>query len=73
MNLIQDTTSISRAYPILDKAMGYMDLITEEAIEISLHPRNFNRDSGFTLSRSWCLVINMLKKKRHTNPEVRPS
>jgi hypothetical protein len=27
-----------------------------------LHPKNFNRDGGFTLSRSWYLVTNMLKQ-----------
>jgi hypothetical protein len=27
---------------------GYMDHLVKEAIEICLHPSNFNRDGGFT-------------------------
>jgi len=27
--------------------------IVGEAIEIQLHPRSFNREAGFTLSRTW--------------------
>jgi hypothetical protein len=45
---------------VLDKAAGYMDHLVKEAIEIWLNTRNFNRDGGFTLSRSWYPVINML-------------
>jgi hypothetical protein len=58
---------------ILDKATGQMDCVIKEVIEIRLHPKNFNRDGGFTLSRSWYLVMNMLKQYRHTNLEARPS
>jgi hypothetical protein len=47
---------------VLDKAAGYMDRLVKEAIEIRLNPRNFNRDGGFTLSRSWYPVI-MLRKE----------
>jgi hypothetical protein len=47
---------------ILDKVTGYMDRIVKEAIEIRLHPNNFNRDRGFTLSRAWQPVTNMLKQ-----------
>jgi hypothetical protein len=28
----------------LDNATGYMDCMIKEAVEIRLHPRNFNRD-----------------------------
>jgi hypothetical protein len=34
---------------ILARMVGYMDHIVKEAIEIWLHPNNFNRDTGFTL------------------------
>jgi hypothetical protein len=44
------------------KVTGYMDRIVNEAIEIHLHPDNFNRDGGFNLSRSWQPVTNMLKQ-----------
>jgi hypothetical protein len=37
---------------ILDKATGYMDHVIKEATEIRLQPKNFNRDGGFTFSRS---------------------
>jgi hypothetical protein len=32
---------------ILDKALVYIDNLIKEAIEIRLHPRNFNKDRGF--------------------------
>jgi hypothetical protein len=32
--------------------MGYMDRLVKEAIEIQLHPNNFNRDNGFMLSQA---------------------
>jgi hypothetical protein len=39
---------------ILVKATGYTDhMIKEEAVEVRLHPRNCNRDSGFTVIQSW--------------------
>jgi hypothetical protein len=38
---------------VLDRASGYMDHLVKEAIQIRLNYNNFNRDSGFTLSRSW--------------------
>jgi hypothetical protein len=43
-------------------AMKYMDHLMKEATEIQLHPNNFNRDEGFSLSHTWCPVINMLKR-----------
>jgi hypothetical protein len=42
---------------IPDKAPGYMDRLIKEAIEIRLHPRNFDRDRGSNLSRSWYPLI----------------
>jgi hypothetical protein len=41
---------------ILDKATEYMDHMIKKAIEIRLHPNNFNRGIAFTLSQSWQLV-----------------
>jgi hypothetical protein len=34
----------------LAKVKGYVDHLVKEAIEIQLHPNNFNRDGGFMLS-----------------------
>jgi hypothetical protein len=45
----------------------------KEAVTIWLHPRNFNRDRGFTLSWSWYSVSNMLEQQRSTHPEKRPN
>jgi excinuclease UvrABC helicase subunit UvrB len=51
---------------ILDKVTRYMDRIVKEAIEIRLHPNNFNRDGGFNFSRAWQPVTNMLKQSGET-------
>jgi hypothetical protein len=32
-----------------------------KAIEIQLHPRNFNREAGFILSQTWQMIIDILK------------
>jgi hypothetical protein len=37
---------------ILEKVTVYMDHLVKEAVEIHLHPNNFNTDGGFTLSRA---------------------
>jgi hypothetical protein len=41
-----DFNSIS----VFDRASGYGDHLIKEAIKIRLNHKNFNRDSGFTLS-----------------------
>jgi hypothetical protein len=47
---------------ILDKATGYTDPAIKDAIEIRFHPNSFNGDLGFSVSRSWYPVTNMIKK-----------
>jgi hypothetical protein len=42
-----------------------MDHLVKEAIEIRLHPDNFNRDDGFNLSHTWRPVIKMLQRPRN--------
>jgi hypothetical protein len=37
-----------------------MERLVKEAIDIWLHPNNFNRDEGFTLSHPWHPVINIV-------------
>jgi hypothetical protein len=44
----------------LKKVTGHMDRLVKDTIEIRLHPNNFNRDRGFTLSHAWQPVTNML-------------
>jgi hypothetical protein len=53
-----------RSTSILEKAIGYIDHVIKEATEIRLHPRNFNRNTCFTLSQPWYPVTNMLKQYR---------
>jgi len=38
-----------------------MDRIVKEAVQIQLDAENFNREAGFILSRTWQLVISLLK------------
>jgi hypothetical protein len=42
-------------------ATRYMDRLVREAIEIRLHPDNFNRDDGFNLSYAWRPIIKILQ------------
>jgi hypothetical protein len=65
----QDITSNISSISILDKATGYMDRVKKEATEMKLRPSNFNGDGGFTLSRPWYTVTNMVKQYRDTNLE----
>jgi hypothetical protein len=46
----------------LGKAMGYMDCLVKEAIEVWLYPDNFNRDKGFNLCHMWRPITNMLQQ-----------
>jgi hypothetical protein len=43
--------------------MGRCHLI-KEAIKIRLKYKNFNRDGGFTLSRAWYPVTNLLSNQK---------
>jgi hypothetical protein len=38
--------------------------IIKEAIEIKLHPDNFNRDGGFILSRAWQPAIRQIRTSK---------
>jgi hypothetical protein len=38
---------------VLARSAGFMDRLIKEAVEIRLHPNNFNRDNGFMLSQEW--------------------
>jgi hypothetical protein len=43
-----------------------MDRLLREAIEIRLHPENFNRDDGFNLSYAWRHIIKILQQSNST-------
>jgi hypothetical protein len=47
---------------VLDRASGYMDRLVKQAFQIRLNYKNFNRDSGFTLSWAWNPVTKLLFK-----------
>jgi hypothetical protein len=47
----------------LGMATRYMDHLLKEAIEIWLHPDNFNRDDRFNLSHTWRPIIKMLQPR----------
>jgi hypothetical protein len=51
----------------LSRATTYMAHIVKQAIKIQLHPRNFKREAGFKLSRTWKPIINMLHKLTQHN------
>jgi hypothetical protein len=50
---------------ILASKTIYMDRIVNEVIEIELRPYNFNREGGFSLSKSWKPHIGSLKLSGH--------
>jgi hypothetical protein len=50
---------------------GYTDWIVKEAIEIQLHPKNFNRDKVFNLSQSCKSATNILLQSRVNKQQLK--
>jgi hypothetical protein len=48
---------------IIAKIDHYTKRKIREAMEIEKHPANLNKDDGWRLRKSWCLVIDHIKKK----------
>jgi hypothetical protein len=40
-----------------------MELFIREAIEIDLHPEDMNREEGFSPSKSWKMLLQILKEQ----------
>jgi hypothetical protein len=47
-----------------------MDQLVKEADVIKLYPKNFNRDTGFSLKSIWYLAISILQHSR--KPKEQP-
>jgi len=47
-----------------------MDRLGREAIEIRMHPDNFNRNDGFNLSYAWRTIIRILQTAKSTTMAI---
>ena len=55
---------VSGEVRLIDRETNYWDRLRREAIEIKLHPSNFNRDSGLHISKSWDPAISTPRWQR---------
>ncbi|PNF41399.1 hypothetical protein B7P43_G14428 [Cryptotermes secundus] len=57
---------------IITSKSRYLDRIILEAVEIELHPNNMNKETGFSLNKSWKPLISCLKRNTTSHSNSSP-